>query len=186
MTYLFLLLTNVITLPVIETINIDMKDSGAAERTVVGLRVLTTVTTGGEAVFPEKEKKALETTLKSCCSFPGKLAESLIRKQLHNRRLDWLVILTGKGIFVVGKKTIHGPFQPPAPRGALNVSLTDIFLKKNQAPVKRENKDKYEKTPWWKNWIFWTGVVAITSGVIVFSVINQTDDNIDVHLKYIP
>ncbi|MBU1218925.1 hypothetical protein KKF34_10915 [Myxococcota bacterium] len=182
MNILFILILSTAPLPLIETINLDLKDAGTVERVKTGINILTTVTPGGETVFPDKEKQALVTTLKSCCSFPDKLSISLLQKQLVNRKLRYLVVLTSKGIFILTTNRNYGPYALPTQRQSLPSQVIKIL-----SGVKTEKpKTSTEKPPWWKNWMFWTGAVVITASIIVFSIASQSDDSIDVYLKHTP
>lgn len=182
MNFLFIIILTTTPLPLVETINLDLKDTGAAERVKAGINILTTVTPGGESVFPDKEKQALVTTLKSCCTFPDKLSVSLLQKQIVNRKLSFLVVLTSKGIFIITQTENHGPFALPNQRQSLPSKVISILsgFKTKKRVIKEE------KTPWFKNWMFWTGAAVITASIIIFSIASQTDDSIDIYLKYAP
>ncbi len=171
------------TQPVTTLLNIDCADQGAVERVHTALAVLPTVSLATVGSFPDAEKKSVAATLKTLGRFPTKLGLALIRKQLRRRNITTAVVLSQKSIYVVTTGLLRGPWAIPGPRAALSVDLVEFL----SSPFPKKSRTRAVATaqvPWWKNWIFWTGVVVITGSIVAFSLLTQDPDSVDVHVRY--
>ncbi|MBU1239550.1 hypothetical protein KKF84_05780, partial [Myxococcota bacterium] len=166
--------------PVVTFLNVDCADKGAVERLHTSLAVMPTITLATVGNFPDKEKLSVATTLKSLGRFPTSLGLALIRKQLSRRSITAMVVLTTQGLYMVTRHSLKGPWKIPGPREALPQTLVERLTKSNhKPPVKRPAA---AEVPWWKNWVFWTGVAVITGSILAFSLLTQDPESVDVHV----
>jgi hypothetical protein len=157
------------------------KNIKVAEHVRTSINLIPNVSLVTNSVFKKNEMLSLVTTLSTLPPFPAKLTGGVLRRQIKNKKVDGLILITKKGIYIINSKNSFGPYQIPKPSKALSIK----FISKLQKPsLILRNKKSSKKISWWKNWIFWAGVGVITTTVIIFSLTSQEPDTIEVYLKY--
>ncbi len=167
--------------PRVALLVLDTADAGAVARVETILRLMPEVHFLSEAEFPAERHGALRTTLKTVAEYPDPLVRAVIEKQRLSLRLDRWVILTGRGLFVqeAGEQA-HGPYPVPGPRGA---GLSEGFLDKVQRSVTPVSRPAAVVTPpFYRNWLFWTGVGVIVGGLAAMSLISRDPGEVEVHV----
>ncbi len=153
----------------------------SVERTRTALAVLPTITLTLERTFPEAHKTSIATTLNSLGRFPSRLGLGILRKQLQKRGIDALVVAAVRGLYLVTKETIRGPYGFPGPKQTLDPALLQALSYSNRHPSRVRKKRR--PVSWWKNWIFWTGVALVTGGVVALSIISQQPETVEIHVR---
>jgi hypothetical protein len=182
---LFIMVMAATPLPKISVINLSLSDKGSVARINTSIAVLPTIVLSTQGEFSDKKKKSLVSILKTLGKFPSTLATGILKKQLVEKKLNKIVVLTSSGIYLVSSHGVKGPWKIPGVRSALPIEFMRKLNNLNSAKTKKgSGKSKIKHVAWWKNWIFWTGVTIITGSILTFSMLNQEPDRVEIHLTY--
>jgi hypothetical protein len=133
-----------------------------------------------EAEFTPVQQDALKSTLLAVAAYPDPLVRAVLEKHRVHMKLDRWVILTTRGMYVQGPmEAFSGPFPLPGPKGQLSEAFL-LLLQKPQAPAKRPTGTS--PAPFYRNWLFWTGVGVIVGGLTVMSLLSQEPSDVEVHV----
>ena len=167
--------------PRVALLVLDTKDPGAVARVETILRLMPEIRFLTEAEFPAERHAALRTTLQTVAEYPDPLVRAVIEKQRLSLKLDRWVILTSRGLFVqdAGEQP-QGPYPVPGPRGQ---GLSESFLGLVQKPISPPPRPAAVVTPpFYRNWLFWTGVGVIVGGLAAMSLLSRDPGEVEVHV----
>jgi len=166
--------------PAVALINLDHPDEGtiARVRTMLALQPAIRLLSDGE--FTPEQQAALKSTLKAVAAYPDPLVRAVLEKHRQHLKIDRWVILTTGGLFIQGPGDASaGPFAVPGPKGQLSENFL-LLLQKSRSPQLR-SKDAVRE-PFYRNWLFWTGVGVIVGGLTAMSLLASEPTDVEVHV----
>jgi len=166
--------------PAVALINLDHPDAGAFTRVQTMLQLHPGLRLLSLAEFTPEQQAALKSTLRAVGAYPDPLVRAVLEKHRVHLKIDRWVILTTGGLYVQGSSAAFpGPFVVPGPRGQLGEEFL-LLLQKPQPPVRLRPVVSAE--PFYRNWLFWTGVGVIVGGLAAMSLLAQEPTDVEVHV----
>ncbi len=169
--------------PSVALLPLEVGDAGALERirTMLQLHPGLRLVSPGE--LPEGRLTALRSTLQAVGEYPDPLVRAVLEKHRFQLRLDRWVVLTARGLFVQGPRDVFaGPFPVPGPRGQLAEEL--VLLLQRPDSVRTRPGVGAAPPPFYRNWLFWTGVGVIVGGLTAMSLLSRDPTDVEVHVLH--
>ncbi|MBU1243108.1 hypothetical protein KKD52_07810 [Myxococcota bacterium] len=167
-------------MPTVALINLDHPGAGEFARVQTMLALQPAVRLLSETEFTPEQQASLKSTLQAVAAYPDPLVRAVLEKHRVHLKIDRWVILTARGLYVQGPgEAFSGPFAVPGPKGRLSEAFL-LLLQKPQPPARRSSTGA--QAPFYRNWLFWTGVGVIVGGLTVMSLLAQEPTDVDVHV----
>jgi len=168
-------------LPAVALLPLEVGDAGALERVRTMLQLHPGLRLVPPGELPDGRLAALRSTLQAVGEYPDPLVRAVLEKHRHQLRLDRWVVLTTRGLFVQGPRDVFaGPFPVPGPRGQLAEGL--LLLLQRPDPVRSRPVSGTLSPPFYRNWLFWTGVGVIVGGLTAMSLLSQDPTDVEIHV----
>ncbi|MDA3863908.1 MAG: hypothetical protein PF689_08590 [Deltaproteobacteria bacterium] len=164
----------------ISVLDLTGKSKALGQKLITQINLLPNLNLASPAKFPKSDKSSIRKTLATLPDFPAKLARNILEKQLTNRKLEALLLLAHKKIYLLTGKALHGPFAYLPKNKSLPTALLTQLQKLNKNKLQKAKKMK----PWYKSWLFWTGLTVISGTIAIITYANQEPDTVNIHINY--
>jgi hypothetical protein len=166
--------------PTVALINLDHPGAGEIARVQTMLALQPAIRLLPDTEFTPEQQASLRSTLQAVAAYPDALVRAVLEKHRVHMKIDRWVILTTRGLYVQGpQEAFFGPFAVPGPRGRLSEAFL-LLLQKPQPPSRRPSATV--QAPFYRNWLFWTGVGVIVGGLTAMSLLAQEPTDVEVHV----
>jgi len=166
--------------PTVALINLDHPGAGEFARVQTMLALQPAIRLLPETEFTPEQQASLKSTLQAVAAYPDALVRAVLEKHRVHMKIDRWVILTARGLYVQGpREAFTGPFVVPGPRGRL--SETFLMLLQKPQPAAQPPSTSAQ-SPFYRNWLFWTGVGVIVGGLTAMSLLAQEPTDVEVHV----
>ncbi len=166
--------------PAVALINLDHPDTGAFARLQTMLQLHPGLRLLSAAEFTPEQQASLRSTLRAVGAYPDPLVRAVLEKHRVHLKIDRWVILTSGGLYVQGPGAVFsGRFAVPGPKA----QLSEPFLLLLQKPrASDRGRTTGSAAPFYRNWLFWTGVGVIVGGLAAMSLLSQQPTDVEVHV----
>lgn len=167
-------------LPAAAILVLEAPPPGVVERLATMLAISPQVRLLPASVFPEDRQEAVRKTITDVAPYPDPLARSILDKHLASIQGQmWVVIVKEKMYIQRAGGHVDGPFPLPGPTG----KLPEAFVEKLSVaapPVK--SRPSASPGPFYRNWLFWTGVGVIAGVMVAVAVVSQDPREVEVEV----
>lgn len=165
----------------ISILDLTKKNKALSRKLITQVNLLSNLNLANPAKFPKSDKNSLRKTLATLPDFPAKLARNILEKQLTNRKIEaLLLLLSNKKIYLLTAKSLHGPFSYLPKKKSLPMVLVKQLKNLNKSKLQKAKKMK----PWYKSWLFWTGLTVISGTIAIITYANQEPDTVNININY--
>ncbi len=168
--------------PAVVLVFLDAPEAGAVERLSTMLALIPQIRLLPRSAFPEDRQEAVRKAISGVAPYPDPVARAVLEKHIQAAGAVAGVIVAGNRIHLQHAKTHHGPYAMPGPSGKLPDPLVERLCSLSQRERGIETKQPATREPFYRNWLFWTGVGIIAGTMVAVSILSQDTREVEVEV----
>lgn len=160
---------------------LDAPAPGVSVRLATMLGLIPQIRLLPPTAFPEERQDAIRKTLAGVAPYPDPLARVVLKKHLGALKASAVVLAGGRLYLQTAAGAYQGPFLLPGPGGKLPDALVERLCSLSALSAVASASGQ-PREPFYRNWLFWTGVGLIVGAMVTVSVLSRDAQDVEVEV----